>query len=118
MIEEANRHSPTHSRLFHEMILVSGPSKPFEYNNKGTPRRKKALEAYEDEIELVYVSIEISSQADIPVPTAWNQVDCAMFVRRAVIKAMKYTVRDDEDIFQAGCDRYVCMFAQRPVFNL
>lgn len=94
------------------MILVSSPSKPFEYNNKGTPRRKVALRAYEDEIEQVYASLEISSQADIPVPSIWSPADCVVFIRRAVMKAMKYTVRDDEDIFQAGCDRYVCILHQ------
>ncbi|KAF9465935.1 hypothetical protein BDZ94DRAFT_1296127 [Collybia nuda] len=106
LVEEANRFAPTHSRLFQEMILVSKPSKLFEYNSKGKPMRKVVLELYEHEIERVYASIEVSSQADIPVPMTWRQAECTVFVRKAVIKAMKYTIKDDDDLFQAGCDSF------------
>ncbi|KAJ7214327.1 hypothetical protein GGX14DRAFT_563141 [Mycena pura] len=64
-VEEANRLSPTHSRIFKEagsslpmrrlapanifemqMILIANPSKPFEMTAKATPRRQAVLDAY------------------------------------------------------------------------
>lgn len=89
------------------MILVASPSKPFEYTTKNTPRRNAVVELYEDEIESAYEAVEESSQIDVCVPQTWEEAECLWFARVSVERIMKLQIADDEDIFQAGCDRCV-----------
>ena len=47
------------------MILVTLPSKPFPYSNKGYPRRPLALQLYAEEINAVYeevVAVQLTSE--------------------------------------------------------
>ena len=39
------------------MILVTSPSKPFEFTEKRQPRRNIILKAYQDEIEAIYKEV-------------------------------------------------------------
>ena len=55
MIEEANKIAPAFSRIFKEMILVTSKDKLLPRAGKGTVMRKMALQAYDDEIEELYV---------------------------------------------------------------
>jgi hypothetical protein len=112
LVERVNDCSPTHSRLFKEMILVASPLKPFEISAKNTPRRMAILTAYQDEIKQAYASADKCSQPDIPLPEIWEIEECLVFVRCAVRRVLQVAVTDDEDIFQAGCDRFV-EFIQR-----
>jgi len=114
LVERINDCSPTHSRLFKEMILVASPLKPFEISAKNTPRRMAVLTAYQDEIKQAYASADKCSQPDIPLPEIWEIEECLVFVRCAVRRVMQVPVSDDEDIFQAGCDRFV-EFIQRKI---
>ena len=101
--------SPIYSRIFKEMILVTKPSKPFIYTLKQTPKRNDILAAYAPEIEKSYGLGDTSYQglAEMATPEAWGVEECTNVARMAVHTVLMQPLRDDMDIFQAGCDRYV-----------
>ena len=90
------------------MIVVADPSRPFQFTPKGTPRRSFCLREYTEEINTVYENIERPSYGDIPLPASWDDQSVLSYVRGVVEEAMKMPdIRDDEDLFQQGCDRCV-----------
>ncbi|PCH42383.1 acetyl-CoA synthetase-like protein [Wolfiporia cocos MD-104 SS10] len=103
-IEKMNAFAPQHSRLFKEMIIVSKPLKPFTYTAKGTLRRGAVIDVYEDEINQLYETVEASSQSSIPPPSRWDIVSTTDYVRAVTRNVLVYPVKDDDDIFQHGCD--------------
>ncbi|KDQ52238.1 hypothetical protein JAAARDRAFT_184391 [Jaapia argillacea MUCL 33604] len=103
-VETANAFAPSHSRIFKEMILVADPAKPFELTPKGTPRRQAVLAAYANEIEVLYASVEQSTQKDLDPPLIWTLESATEFVRLALKKTLSVPVGDEDDIFQQGCD--------------
>jgi len=88
------------------MIIVSKPSKPFQYTAKLTPRRHAIVREYEEEIERLYKEVADSSQSNIASPTEWSLPTILKFVREVVNKVLKHNVTDNQDIFQHGCDRF------------
>ncbi|RPD63492.1 acetyl-CoA synthetase-like protein [Lentinus tigrinus ALCF2SS1-6] len=103
-MERVNHYAPAHSRIFKELVLVTSPSKPFEFTAKGTPRRQACITAYSDEIDDVYRKMEESSQTDIAPPEEWTRESVQRYIRTIVDKVMSAPVRDDDDLFQNGCD--------------
>ncbi|KAI0332192.1 acetyl-CoA synthetase-like protein [Cubamyces sp. BRFM 1775] len=103
-VERANEFAPQHSRIFKEMILVTSPTKPLQFNVKGLPRRKIILKNYHDEIEACYKEVEDSAQADVPSPQTWDKAGTLAFVRAVVNHTMRQSVPDGADIFRNGCD--------------
>ncbi|KAI0712724.1 acetyl-CoA synthetase-like protein [Cerioporus squamosus] len=103
-IEKVNHYAPAHSRIFKEMVIVTSPSKPFEFTAKATPRRQACLAAYSQEIDAVYRRVEESSQTDITPPERWTRESVHGYIRTIVDKVMSAPVRDDDDLFQYGCD--------------
>ncbi|RPD56588.1 acetyl-CoA synthetase-like protein [Lentinus tigrinus ALCF2SS1-7] len=103
-IERANEFAPHHSRIFKEMILVTSPNKPLEYNAKGLPRRAPNLRQYHDEIEALYVEVERSAQTDIVAPATWDPETTRSFVDAVVEKVMQKRVPEYVDLFRHGCD--------------
>jgi len=89
------------------MILVSSPSKPFQYTPKGTARRQAILNDYADEIERGYKAIEEPSVTEIPIPTSYSMQECLVFVRKTIGEVFATHFGDDDDFFQHGCNRYV-----------
>lgn len=87
------------------MILVASPSKPFGYTAKGTVRRGAVIKDYEDEINTLYDAVEDSAQSSIPPPAHWDNSTTVAFVRTVVEKVLTVAVKDDDDLFQSGCDR-------------
>lgn len=100
------------------MIIVSIPSKPFEYNSKGNPRRHFMINEYEPEIQALYATIKESTQPDITVPENWDAVSVMEFVRRVVTKVMELEISDDADLFLEGCDRCVVQSMKHLALNL
>lgn len=86
---------------------MSKSSKPIEHTAKGTARRRPMLELYKEEISALYSSFADSSQNDIAPPSRWGDSEGLEFVRKLVARAMTTKLKDDEDIFQRGCDRFV-----------
>ncbi|OSD00523.1 acetyl-CoA synthetase-like protein [Trametes coccinea BRFM310] len=103
-IERANEYAPQHSRIFKEMILITSPTKPFQVNVKGLPRRKLILADYHDEIEALYKEVENNSQSDIQPPTSWDEKNTLAFVRAVVDETLRRSIGDDADIFRNGGD--------------
>lgn len=89
------------------MIIVSKPSKPFEFNSKGGPRRHFLLDKYAPEIQALYATIQKSSQTDVPMPENWTESSIKCFLKDVVTTIMEVNVHDEEDLFQQGCDRHV-----------
>ena len=89
------------------MIIVSKPSKPFQYTAKSTPRRQTIINEYEEEINALYDAIADSSQSEISAPRQWDLINTLDFVRSVVGKVLPQNVDDTADIFQSGCDRLV-----------
>jgi hypothetical protein len=106
-VERMNAYAPQHSRLFKEMIIVASPSKPFSFTAKGTTRRGAIISEYDPEIEAVYKSVEESAQNDIAVPAEWNATTAHEFIGKTVHAVLKQKLKDDDDFFQYGCDRYI-----------
>ncbi|KAH9847100.1 acetyl-CoA synthetase-like protein [Lenzites betulinus] len=103
-VERANAYAPQHSRIFKEMILVTSPSKPFQLNMKGLPRRVIILADYEAEIEALYKSVEESAQSDLRPPEDWDEESTGAFVRGVVERTLRRPIPDDDDIFRSGGD--------------
>ncbi|KAH7912513.1 hypothetical protein BJ138DRAFT_785417 [Hygrophoropsis aurantiaca] len=103
-VEKVNNYAPTHSRIFKEMIIVTSPSKPFEYTPKGTPQRNACLAAYEEEIEALYDAVKESSQPELIPPTQWTADSTLHYIRNVVEKVVLAPLTDDTDLFQVGCD--------------
>ena len=111
-----NTFAPQHSRLFKEMVLVAKPSKPFEYTAKNTPRRQGMIDKYSDEIEALYEVVEATTQTSIPLPKIWDIISVTNFVAAVVRGVLVHEVKDNDDIFQHGCDRCVCSTIVRTNF--
>ncbi|KAM5543040.1 hypothetical protein V8D89_003424 [Ganoderma adspersum] len=103
-IERVNNYAPQHSRIFKEMILVAHPSKPFEFNAKGLPRRGIVLAQYKDEIEALYKEAESTTQSDFTPPVKWDEPRTLAFVRTVVQRTLRRAIADTADIFSNGGD--------------
>ncbi|KAI0357816.1 acetyl-CoA synthetase-like protein [Trametes cingulata] len=103
-IERANDYAPKHSRIFKEMILVASPSKPFQFNVKGLPRRAIILAQYQEEIEALYREVEESAQSDLRRPETWDASSTLSFIRAVVEHTLDRSIPDDADIFRNGGD--------------
>ncbi|KAL0958751.1 hypothetical protein HGRIS_014075 [Hohenbuehelia grisea] len=116
-IEKANDVAPSHSRLFKEMIMVSQPSKPFQYTAKGTPRRQIVLNLYSQEIDEIYAAVEESSQADIAIPTSLTEDACLVYISNVVNKVMRGNIDKGVDLFQHGCDSLQATWIRNSVIH-
>ncbi|PIL34315.1 hypothetical protein GSI_03090 [Ganoderma sinense ZZ0214-1] len=103
-VERANVFAPQHSRIFKEMVIVTSPSKPFDYNAKGDNRRNPILDRYKGEIDALYAGIEESAQSDILAPSQWDPEAAKAFIRTVVQKVILKPLDDESDIFRSGCD--------------
>lgn len=88
------------------MILVSTPRKPFVLTAKLTPRRHAVIAQYEPEIDALYDAVEEVAQAAKNFPNEWTEQSSLEFARSLVGNILRDPVRDGDDIFQHGCDRF------------
>ena len=89
------------------MILVTHPSKPFQFNAKSLPRRGIILKEYAEEIEALYKAVESSAQSEFAPPATWDSASTLAFVRTIVQSTLRRAIADDADIFRNGGDRWV-----------
>ncbi|KAK0184185.1 NRPS-like enzyme [Armillaria mellea] len=106
-VAQVNKKAPQHSRIYKEMILVTNPSKPFEFTAKGTLRRGDTLKAYEMEIDEIYNVVDAVYS---PLPdTTFSRSPTIEWVTNIVRDIVKSTfqqnLRDSDDIFVLGGDR-------------
>jgi hypothetical protein len=85
------------------MVLVSRPSKPFSYTGKATVRKATVIKEYEPEINALYDTLEQMAQAE--PPTIWTAESSLLLVRSIVESVLHRTLKDTDDMFEAGCDR-------------
>ena len=86
------------------MILVTHPSKPFQFNAKSLPRRGIILKEYAEEIEALYKAVESSAQSEFAPPAVWDSASTLAFVRTIVQSTLRRAIADDADIFRNGGD--------------
>ncbi|OSX58884.1 hypothetical protein POSPLADRAFT_1059977 [Postia placenta MAD-698-R-SB12] len=103
-VEKMNAFAPQHSRIFKEMILIANPSKPFSYTPKGTVRRAPVIKDYEEEIDALYDAVDNSAQSATEPPVHWDDKSANSFTRAVVEKLITVPLKDEDDIFQHGCD--------------
>ncbi|KAJ6468640.1 hypothetical protein C8R47DRAFT_1151234 [Mycena vitilis] len=106
-VERANNFAPSHSRIFKEMIIVATPSRPFHLTPKGTPRRQAILADYAQDIDEAYTVFDRSA----PSTGSQGQREATMAQALEIVQGhvrtnVGLTVSDDENIFDAGADRY------------
>lgn len=76
----------------------------FTYTAKMTVRRQAVIADYEDEIATLYETVEETAAPNIPPIVEWDVHSILDFVRNAIHNVLANDLRDDEDIFQHGCD--------------
>ncbi|TFK79675.1 acetyl-CoA synthetase-like protein [Polyporus arcularius HHB13444] len=116
-IERVNEYAPQHSRIFKEMIIVTSPSKPFQFTEKRQPRRNFILKAYNDEIEDLYKEIENSSQSEFAAPTVWDSSSTLDFVRTVVQSTLRRDIGDADDIFRNGGDSLQATYIRNTILR-
>ena len=84
------------------MILVTSPSKPFEFTMKGQLRRHVILRDYHDAIEALYKEVENRAQSEFVPPPLWDKASAHSFIRTVVQNTLHHDVDDDDDLF---CNR-------------
>ncbi len=100
------------------MILVTNPSKPFEFTAKGTLRRGDTLKMYEMEINEIYniVDAVYSPAPDTTFPQNPTIEWITDIVRDIVKGTFQENVSDDDDIFSLGGDRYAQILIYSSVY--
>ncbi|KAG2361461.1 putative aminoadipate reductase, partial [Suillus spraguei] len=119
-IEEANNEAPAFSRIFKEMILVIRSEKPMLRVGKGTVNKKATIKLYEEEINVLYETVEGSTRAglDVPLPTSWTTEDVEEWFRvhAAAVNADK-AVNPDADLFAQGFDSLSATFLKNRIIG-
>ena len=62
-VEQANQKAVAHGRVSRDLVLLASPAKPFLRAGKGTVQRRLTLQAYQDEINKMYVTFDSESFA-------------------------------------------------------
>lgn len=105
-VAQVNQKAPQHSRIYKEMILVTSPSKPFEFTAKGTLRRGDTLKAYEIEIDEIYNVVD-AVYSPVPETTFLQNptLESVTNIVRDIVKStFEENVGDNGDIFILGGD--------------
>ncbi|KAK0444273.1 uncharacterized protein EV420DRAFT_1277509 [Desarmillaria tabescens] len=114
-VDEVNSSLPEHSRMTREMIIITDPAKPFQYSQKLTLRKFAVLQDYNDEINQAYRSTEVAQP--LHRPEMWDQEHFLKLARAAVEKYMPCSLKDDDDLFQAGCDSLQATWIRNMIFH-
>ncbi|KAF8989318.1 hypothetical protein BDQ17DRAFT_1288574 [Cyathus striatus] len=116
-VEDANKITPQHSKIFKEFILVANPSKPFEYTAKGTPRRHAILKNYDPEIENIYQASENQTLSKVPAPTSWDLTEIRAFLHKIFVSVLEHNVKDSDSIFLAGGDSLAAISIRNTIMH-
>lgn len=86
---------------------MAHPLKPFHYTAKGTPRRQVIIKEYEKEIEQGYIDLEKASFIEFRSPGTFGVEESRLYVSQLAEHITGQELRDDDDFFLCGCDRFV-----------
>ncbi|KAJ7626109.1 putative aminoadipate reductase [Roridomyces roridus] len=103
-VEAANAIAPNFARVYKEMILITRPDKPMVRVPKGTVGRKATITLYEEEIEALYQSVDISHTVD--PPSSWSQPGVEEWLGTHVASIIgqgeDIHIRPTHDLFEQG----------------
>ncbi|EPQ50946.1 acetyl-CoA synthetase-like protein [Gloeophyllum trabeum ATCC 11539] len=117
-VEMANRTSPQHSQIWKEMILVTTPRKELPRTDKGSVKRKAAIDLYAKEIDELYLAVEsLSSSNKPPLPEPAEESTLVPFFRAIVEEAMGKPVGSDDDVFEQGMDSLKAIFVRNSLLS-
>jgi hypothetical protein len=107
-VEKANAECPAHAKVWHSMIMMSTPEKPFRGAAKGSVMRKATYELYESEIAQLYKPQDEFSVHESDGIDARTDLGSIKAVVRTALRTclassnLEYT--DNDDIFFGGFD--------------
>ncbi|KIK51461.1 hypothetical protein GYMLUDRAFT_50538 [Collybiopsis luxurians FD-317 M1] len=117
-VERANQSSPSHSQIWKEMILVATPGKDLPRTDKGSVRRKEAIQLYAKEIDEIYLRVELfSSDKGVPLPAELDTEGLIPFFANLVGEAMGRLVSADEDVFALGMDSLKAIYVRNSLLS-
>lgn len=102
-IKAINEIAPRHARIVRPLLLVARPDKPFAITHKGNSKDWETLEAYAEEIDDAYVTLE-SRGVLVDFPGKFDEQGVVTYLRLVVQKAFGTSTADDIDFFNAGMD--------------
>ena len=109
-VKKVNESSPSHSQIWKEMVLVTSPDKPLPRTDKGTVRRKPAIQLYSDEIDELYLTVE-SFTSNKSLPATLDTESLVPFFQSIVAEALGKPVVD-EDVFALGMNSLNAIFVR------
>ncbi|KAF8813041.1 acetyl-CoA synthetase-like protein [Phlegmacium glaucopus] len=115
-VQKANASSPSHSQIWKEMILVTSPNKSLPRTDKGSVRRKPAIQLYSAEIDELYLTVE-SFTSNRKLPTTLDAENLAPFFQGIVNEALNKPVGVDDDVFALGMDSLKAIFIRNSLLS-
>ena len=115
-VTKANDSSPSHSQIWKEMILVTSPDKPLPRTDKGSVRRKPALQLYNGEIDELYLAVE-SFTSKRSLPTTLDTENLVPFFQSLAVEALNKPVGVDDDVFALGMDSLKAIFIRNSLLS-
>ncbi|KIJ09827.1 hypothetical protein PAXINDRAFT_17112 [Paxillus involutus ATCC 200175] len=120
VIEEANMTAPAFSRIFKEMILITGKGKPILRTHKGTLQKKATVKVYETEIDALYNAVEATFQPPdgSAVPSAWtSEVLEEWLMGHATVVVLGRSINPGTDLFIQGFDSLSVTYLRNQLLN-
>ncbi|KAI0064074.1 acetyl-CoA synthetase-like protein [Artomyces pyxidatus] len=117
-VEKANSTSPSHSQIWKEMILVTTPGKDLPRTDKGSVKRKLAIDLYAKEIDDLYLAVEsLASNNQAPLPATLDVESLTPFFQALVEEAMGKPLKADDDVFASGMDSLKAIFVRNSLLS-
>ncbi|CEH19346.1 Non-ribosomal peptide synthetase/alpha-aminoadipate reductase and related enzymes [Ceraceosorus bombacis] len=108
LVDSVNREQPAFATIFPSRILLASPSKPLPKTDKGTVKKKQALQLYADEVAQVYERdtgpLVGPGESDITLKT---KGDVEKFVKKTLVGVLGVDVAElteSRDLFDLGLD--------------
>lgn len=115
-VQKANDSSPSHSQIWKEMILVTSPDKPLPRTDKGSVRRKPAIQLYNAEIDELYLAVQ-SFTTNKNLPTTLDTESLTPFFQSIINEALAKSVGADDDVFALGMDSLKAIFIRNSLLS-
>ncbi|TFK33600.1 hypothetical protein BDQ12DRAFT_614995 [Crucibulum laeve] len=117
-VEIANSTSPMHSRIWKEMLLITSPHKELPRTDKGSIKRKPALELYQAEIDELYKAADSQSLSNRgPLPPTLDVANLVFFFQGLIEECMGRRLSPDEDVFDNGMGSLKAIFIRNSLLT-
>ncbi|KAF9567997.1 acetyl-CoA synthetase-like protein [Agrocybe pediades] len=115
-VQKANESSPSHSQIWKEMILVTSPDKLLPRTDKGSVRRKPAIQLYAPEIDELYLTVESFSSSK-SLPKTLDEENLTPFFQTVINEALNKPIGPDDDVFGLGMDSLKAIFVRNSLLS-